>query len=140
MVILNFYVLLSCSQDFIVTLLKNINISKHYNVKFGLFQLIIWSWMRIISLMFILQRLASDFLSNYIFLSVGRVGSSTDLIQQKIVFVEEMDKKDHLRNLLQEQRANGNLGKVYGIHIWIQLFHLIFVFNDLKHVCFEDFR
>ncbi|PWA94287.1 helicase Cas3, CRISPR-associated, core [Artemisia annua] len=58
-----------------------------------------------------IQRLASDFLSNYIFLSVGRVGSSTDLIQQKIVFVEEMDKKDHLRNLLQEQRANGNLGK-----------------------------
>ncbi|GKE15214.1 DEAD-box ATP-dependent RNA helicase 52C-like protein, partial [Tanacetum coccineum] len=58
-----------------------------------------------------IQRLASDFLSNYIFLSVGRVGSSTDLIQQKIVFVEEMDKKDHLRNLLQEQKANGNLGK-----------------------------
>ncbi|GJZ75714.1 DEAD-box ATP-dependent RNA helicase 37-like protein [Tanacetum coccineum] len=58
-----------------------------------------------------MQRLASDFLSNYIFLSVGRVGSSTDLIQQKIVFVEEIDKKDHLRNLLQEQNANGNLGK-----------------------------
>ncbi|GJV85347.1 DEAD-box ATP-dependent RNA helicase 52C-like protein [Tanacetum coccineum] len=57
------------------------------------------------------QRLASDFLSNYIFLSVGRVGSSADLIQQKIMFVEEMDKKDHLRNLLQEQKDNGNLGK-----------------------------
>jgi ATP-dependent RNA helicase DDX3X len=31
-----------------------------------------------------IQRLASDFLDNYIFLSVGRVGSSTDLISQVV--------------------------------------------------------
>ncbi|KAI3714797.1 hypothetical protein L6452_21757 [Arctium lappa] len=58
-----------------------------------------------------IQRLASDFLSNYIFLSVGRVGSSTDLILQKVVFVDDMEKRDCLRNLLRDQKANGNLGK-----------------------------
>ena len=59
-----------------------------------------------------MQRLASDFLSNYIFLSVGRVGSSTDLIVQKVVFVEDEEKREYLRNLLHDQKANGNLGKV----------------------------
>ncbi|KVH88914.1 DNA/RNA helicase, DEAD/DEAH box type, N-terminal [Cynara cardunculus var. scolymus] len=34
-------------------------------------------------------RLASDFLSNYIFLTVGRVGSSTDLILQRVELVQE---------------------------------------------------
>nr|XP_043625043.1 DEAD-box ATP-dependent RNA helicase 52-like [Erigeron canadensis] len=58
-----------------------------------------------------IQRLASDFLSNYIFLSVGRVGSSTDLIVQKVVFVEDSEKQEYLRNLLHDQKANGNLGK-----------------------------
>ncbi|KAJ9538806.1 hypothetical protein OSB04_031539 [Centaurea solstitialis] len=58
-----------------------------------------------------IQRLASDFLSNYVFLSVGRVGSSTDLIAQKVVFVDDMEKQDYLRNLLHDQRAKGNLGK-----------------------------
>lgn len=48
----------------------------------------------------ILQMLASDFLSNYIFLAVGRVGSSTELITQKVEFVEDMDKKRHLKDLL----------------------------------------
>ncbi|KAF5788346.1 putative RNA helicase [Helianthus annuus] len=58
-----------------------------------------------------IQRMASDFLKNYIFLSVGRVGSSTDLILQKIVFVEDSEKRDYLRNLLHDQKAKGNLGK-----------------------------
>ncbi|KVH93813.1 DEAD-box ATP-dependent RNA helicase 52C-like [Cynara cardunculus var. scolymus] len=58
-----------------------------------------------------IQRLASDFLSNYVFLSVGRVGSSTDLILQKVVYVDDMEKQDYLRNLLHEQKAKGNLGK-----------------------------
>ncbi|KAK1417253.1 hypothetical protein QVD17_26378 [Tagetes erecta] len=58
-----------------------------------------------------IQRLASDFLKDYIFLSVGRVGSSTDLIQQKVVFVEDSEKRDYLRNLLHDEKAKGNLGK-----------------------------
>ncbi|KAK1578707.1 hypothetical protein Q3G72_032549 [Acer saccharum] len=51
-----------------------------------------------------IQRLASDFLSNYIFLAVGRVGSSTDLIVQRVEFVHETDKRSHLMDLLHAQR------------------------------------
>lgn len=58
------------------------------------------------------QRLASDFLSNYIFLAVGRVGSSTELIVQRVEFVHELDKRSHLMDLLHAQRENGIHGKV----------------------------
>ncbi|KAL8162283.1 hypothetical protein V2J09_013772 [Rumex salicifolius] len=58
-----------------------------------------------------IQRLASDFLANYIFLAVGRVGSSTDLIVQRVEFVHESDKRSHLMDLLHAQRANGTHGK-----------------------------
>ncbi|XP_068637703.1 DEAD-box ATP-dependent RNA helicase 37-like [Aristolochia californica] len=58
-----------------------------------------------------IQRLASDFLSTYIFLAVGRVGSSTDLIVQRVEFVHESDKRSHLMDLLHAQRANGAHGK-----------------------------
>ncbi|KAL2923959.1 DEAD-box ATP-dependent RNA helicase 37 [Bienertia sinuspersici] len=58
-----------------------------------------------------IQRLASDFLCNYIFLAVGRVGSSTDLIVQRVEFVHEADKRSHLMDLLHAQRANGVHGK-----------------------------
>lgn len=56
--------------------------------------------------------MASDFLSNYIFLAVGRVGSSTDLIVQRVEFVHENDKRSYLMDLLHAQRANGAQGKV----------------------------
>ncbi|KAL0338035.1 UNVERIFIED_CONTAM: DEAD-box ATP-dependent RNA helicase 52 [Sesamum calycinum] len=58
-----------------------------------------------------IQRMASDFLSNYIFLTVGRVGSSTDLIVQRVEFVHESDKRSYLMDLLHAQRANGVQGK-----------------------------
>lgn len=58
-----------------------------------------------------IQRLASDFLSNYIFLAVGRVGSSTDLIVQRVEFVHESDKRSHLMDLIHAQKANGAHGK-----------------------------
>jgi len=47
-----------------------------------------------------IQRLAQDFLYRYFFLRVGRVGSSTDLITQKIMYVEEHDKRSILIDLL----------------------------------------
>lgn len=58
-----------------------------------------------------IQRLASDFLSNYIFLAVGRVGSSTDLITQRVEYVPDLDKRGHLVDLLHAQRLNGADGK-----------------------------
>lgn len=69
-----------------------------------------------------MQRLASDFLAKYIFLAVGRVGSSTDLIVQRVEFVHESDKRSHLMDLLHAQRANGTQGKVFLRNI----FQLIF--------------
>jgi ATP-dependent RNA helicase DDX3X len=59
-----------------------------------------------------MQRLASDFLSNYIFLAVGRVGSSTDLIVQRVEYVQEIDKRSHLMDLLHAQRETEVNSKV----------------------------
>ncbi|AQK82336.1 putative DEAD-box ATP-dependent RNA helicase family protein [Zea mays] len=50
-----------------------------------------------------IQRLATDFLHNYIFVTVGRVGSSTDLIDQKIEFVNGGEKRGFLLDILQKQ-------------------------------------
>ena len=44
--------------------------------------------------------LARDFLYDYIFLAIGRVGSTSENITQKIVWVEETDKRDFLLDLL----------------------------------------
>lgn len=59
-----------------------------------------------------IQRLASDFLSDYIFLTVGKVGSSTDLIDQRVELVQDMDKRSRLMNILKDQRSNGMDGKL----------------------------
>ncbi|KAG2497956.1 hypothetical protein HYH03_004218 [Edaphochlamys debaryana] len=47
-----------------------------------------------------IQRLASDFLANYVFLTVGRVGSSTDLIVQHIEYVSPDEKQNTLLDLI----------------------------------------
>ncbi|CAL9756426.1 unnamed protein product [Musa acuminata subsp. burmannicoides] len=84
-----------------------------------------------------IQRLASDFLSNYIFLAVGRVGSSTDLIVQRVEFVLDSDKRSHLMDLLHAQRVNGAHGK--------QALTLVFVetkkgADSLEHwLCMNEF-
>lgn len=44
--------------------------------------------------------LARDFLEEYIFLAVGRVGSTSENITQKVVWVEESDKRSFLLDLL----------------------------------------
>ena len=53
----------------------------------------------------LLQRLAADFLHNYIFLAVGRVGSSTDLIVQHIEYVAPGDKRQVLLDLINTVEA-----------------------------------
>jgi len=47
-----------------------------------------------------IQKLAEDFLKEYVFLRVGRVGSTTDYITQRIWFVDDKDKKDALLDVL----------------------------------------
>lgn len=48
-----------------------------------------------------IQRLAADFMHDYVFLSVGRVGSSTELIVQVVEYVPAADKRQMLLDLLQ---------------------------------------
>ena len=47
-----------------------------------------------------IQILARDFLNDYVFLSVGRVGSTSENIVQRIEFVEENDKREVLLDIL----------------------------------------
>jgi ATP-dependent RNA helicase DDX3X len=45
--------------------------------------------------------LAQDFLrADYVFLAVGRVGSASENVMQKVVWVEEQDKRSFLMDLL----------------------------------------
>jgi len=48
----------------------------------------------------VIQRLAASFLYDYIFLAVGKVGSTTDLVTQKFLRVEEADKQTMLLDLI----------------------------------------
>jgi ATP-dependent RNA helicase DDX3X len=50
-----------------------------------------------------IQILARDFLKDYIFLSVGRVGSTSENITQKVEYVEDNDKKSVLLDILHTQ-------------------------------------
>ncbi|KAI0369113.1 ATP-dependent RNA helicase ded-1 [Pilatotrama ljubarskyi] len=51
-----------------------------------------------------IQMLARDFMKDYVFLSVGRVGSTSENITQRIEYVEDQDKRSVLLDVLQ---ANG---------------------------------
>jgi len=53
-----------------------------------------------------IQRLAQDFLRNYIFLAVGRVGSTSENITQKVVWVPEEDKRSFLLDILAAAQKN----------------------------------
>ena len=50
-----------------------------------------------------IQRLAADFLYDYIFLAVGRVGSTHENITQRVEFVDDHIKRDVLCRLLREK-------------------------------------
>ncbi|KAF8426418.1 ATP-dependent RNA helicase ded1 [Tirmania nivea] len=52
-----------------------------------------------------IQMLARDFLKDYIFLSVGRVGSTSENITQKVEYVEDQDKRSVLLDILQAHQG-----------------------------------
>ena len=52
------------------------------------------------------QMLARDFLHDYIFLAIGRVGSTSENITQKVVWVEEHDERSFLLDLLDAAGLN----------------------------------
>jgi ATP-dependent RNA helicase DDX3X len=54
-----------------------------------------------------IQMLAKDFLKDYVFLSVGRVGSTSENITQKVEYVEDHDKRSVLLDILASQPPDG---------------------------------
>ncbi|CAG0899665.1 unnamed protein product [Cyprideis torosa] len=54
-----------------------------------------------------IQELARDFLHNYVFLAVGRVGSTSENISQRVLWVEEVDKRSYLVDLLDTDGLQG---------------------------------
>jgi ATP-dependent RNA helicase DDX3X len=54
-----------------------------------------------------IQYLARDFLKDYIFLSVGRVGSTSENITQKVEYVEDEDKRSVLLDILHSTEVPG---------------------------------
>ncbi|KAI9025205.1 P-loop containing nucleoside triphosphate hydrolase protein [Phycomyces nitens] len=54
-----------------------------------------------------IQYLARDFLKDYVFLSVGRVGSTSENITQKIMYVEDEDKRSALLDILHSTEVPG---------------------------------
>jgi superfamily II DNA/RNA helicase len=47
-----------------------------------------------------IQRLAQDFLDDYVYLTVGRVGSTTESITQHVEYAPESEKRDILMQIL----------------------------------------
>ncbi|KAL4252914.1 ATP-dependent RNA helicase DED1 [Abortiporus biennis] len=54
-----------------------------------------------------IQMLARDFMKDYVFLSVGRVGSTSENITQKVEYVEDQDKRSVLLDVLSAQEEGG---------------------------------
>ncbi|OAD78219.1 hypothetical protein PHYBLDRAFT_130586, partial [Phycomyces blakesleeanus NRRL 1555(-)] len=54
-----------------------------------------------------IQHLARDFLKEYVFLSVGRVGATSENITQKILLVENDDKRVKLLEVLRQHKEKG---------------------------------
>lgn len=52
-----------------------------------------------------IQELATEFLNEYLFLTVGRVGSTNDFIEQKLLYADESSKPKKLLKLLEETRG-----------------------------------
>ncbi|CAF0767659.1 unnamed protein product [Didymodactylos carnosus] len=60
-----------------------------------------------------IQELARDFLHDYVFLAIGRVGSTSQNITQKIVWVEEAEKRSFLLDLLNVDAGPDSLTLVF---------------------------
>ena len=83
--------------------------------------------------------MASDFLDNYIVLAVGRVGLSTDFISERAEFVQEVDKRRHLMDLLHAQRDTGNVIIHYQffvliVYICVLIFLYLFCCSKLSRL------
>lgn len=53
------------------------------------------------------QHMASDFMGNYVFVAIGRVGGAVSTIQQRLVWVEEEEKEAYVLGILLHQKKVG---------------------------------
>mmetsp|Transcript_106880 Transcript_106880/g.212234 ORF Transcript_106880/g.212234 Transcript_106880/m.212234 type:complete len:622 (+) Transcript_106880:118-1983(+) len=59
------------------------------------------------------QMMASDFLHDYVFLTVGRVGSASELVEQLLVYADDRDKIRVCVNILRDERPPDGLVLVF---------------------------
>lgn len=72
-----------------------------------------------------IQKLARDFLNDYIFITVGRVGGANTDIEQTIHETEQFNKREKLQSILLE---SSNVTQMF------PSFHLWFSFNGSRRV------
>jgi len=59
------------------------------------------------------QMMARDFLHEYVFITVGRVGSASELVEQSVVYADDRDKVRTLEDVLQENRPEDGLALIF---------------------------
>ncbi|KAF1797666.1 P-loop containing nucleoside triphosphate hydrolase protein [Mucor lusitanicus] len=60
-----------------------------------------------------IQKLASDFMNEYVFLSVGRVGATSENITQKIELVRDEEKRPRLLEILTQEKDSQGLTLIF---------------------------
>ncbi|KAL7319696.1 ATP-dependent RNA helicase ded1 [Mucor circinelloides] len=60
-----------------------------------------------------IQKLASDFMNEYVFLSVGRVGATSENITQKIELVRDEEKRPRLLEILNQDKETQGLTLIF---------------------------
>ena len=56
-----------------------------------------------------IQKLAGEFLNDYVFITIGKIGSTHSGIEQKVVEIEDSSKRDKLVEILGNEGTNRNL-------------------------------
>ena len=56
-----------------------------------------------------IQKLAGEFLNEYVFITIGKIGSTHSGIEQKVVEIEDSSKRDKLVEILGDEGGNRNL-------------------------------
>jgi len=56
-----------------------------------------------------IQKLAGEFLHNYVFITIGKIGSTHSGIEQSVLEIEDSGKRDKLVEILGNEGSNRNL-------------------------------
>lgn len=56
-----------------------------------------------------IQKLAGEFLNDYVFITIGKIGSTHSGIEQKVIEIDDSSKRDKLVEILGDEGSNRNL-------------------------------